>query len=90
MSDNVGSNDLVIEAFYRYLKIKNVSARRLRYLGHVINLVVKAFLFNKEEGSFDFEILELNTMKFAERQALKLLVFWRKKSLIDKLHNLIN
>jgi hypothetical protein len=75
MSDNVGSNDLAIKAFYRYFKIKNASARRLRYLRHVINLAAKAFLFNKEEGSFNFEISELNAMKFAERQALELLVF---------------
>jgi hypothetical protein len=90
MSDNVGSNDLVIKAFYKYLKIKNAFTRRLKYLRHVINLAIKAFLFNKEKESFNFEISELNTMKFAERQALELLVFWRKKSPIDKLHNLIN
>jgi hypothetical protein len=75
VSDNVNSNDLVIKTFYKYLKIKNALTRRLRYLRHVINLAAKAFLFNKEEGSFDFETSELNTMKFAERQALKLLVF---------------
>jgi hypothetical protein len=67
ISDNVSSNDLIIKAFYKYFKIKNVFTRRLKYLRHVINLAIKAFLFNKEEGSFNFETSELNTMKFAER-----------------------
>jgi hypothetical protein len=67
ISDNVGSNDLAVEAFCKYLKIKNAPTRRLRCLGHVINLATKAFLFSKEEGSFDFKTSELNAMKFAER-----------------------
>jgi hypothetical protein len=48
MSDNVGSNDLAVNKFYRYLKLKNLITRRLRYLRHVINLAAKAFLFNKK------------------------------------------
>jgi hypothetical protein len=90
MSDNVGSNDLAVEAFCKKLKLKNSIARRLRCLGHIINLAAKAFLFNKEEEGFDFEISELKAIKFAERQALELLMFWRKKGPIGKLHNLIN
>jgi hypothetical protein len=64
-----------VDAFYRELKLKNPTARRLRCLGHVINLAAKAFLFGKEEGSFDFD---LTKMRFAERQALELLVFWHQ------------
>jgi hypothetical protein len=90
VSDNVGSNDLAVEALCGELKLKNLKARRLRCLGHVINLAAKAFLFGKEEGYFDFEVSELRKMKIAERQALELLVFWRKKGPIGKLHNLIN
>jgi hypothetical protein len=75
MSDNVGSNNLAVKAFCKKLKPKNSIARRLRCLGHIINLAAKAFLFNKEEGGFNFKISELKAMKFAERQALKLLMF---------------
>jgi hypothetical protein len=90
MSDNVGSNNLVIKVFCKKLKLKNLIARRLKCLKYIINLAAKAFLFNKEEGGFDFKISKLKIIKFAERQALKLLVFWRKKGFIGKLHNLIN
>jgi hypothetical protein len=75
MSDNVGSNNLAIKAFYKKLKLKNLIVRRLKYLRHIINLAAKAFLFNKEKGGFDFKIFKLKIMKFAERQALKLLMF---------------
>ena len=90
VSDNVGSNDLAVDAFCKELKLKNSKTRCLRCLGHVINLAAKAFLFGKEEKCFDFEVSELRKMKLAECQALELLVFWRKKGPIRKLHNLIN
>jgi hypothetical protein len=61
VSDNVGSNDLAVDAFCRELKLKNSKARRLRCLGHVINLAAKAFLFGKEEECFDFEVSELES-----------------------------
>jgi hypothetical protein len=67
VSDNVGSNNLAIEAFCKELKLKNLTARRLRCLRYIINLAAKAFLFSKEEGGFDFKISELKVMKFAER-----------------------
>jgi hypothetical protein len=76
-----------VDTFCRELKLKNPKARRLRCLGHVINLAVKAFLFGKEEVCFDFEVSELRKMKFAERQALELLVFWRKKGPIRRNKN---
>jgi hypothetical protein len=67
VSDNIGSNDLAINTFYKELKLKNSTARRLKCLGHVINLVIKAFLFGKKEKCFDFDISELRKMKFEER-----------------------
>jgi hypothetical protein len=72
VSDNIGSNDLAVDAFCRELKLKNPTARRLRCIGHVINLAAKAFLFGKEEGCFDFESHELARMKAAK--LLELLV----------------
>jgi hypothetical protein len=75
VSNNVGSNNLAVDAFYKELKLKNSVTHRLKYLRYVINLAAKAFLFKKEEGSFDFEIFNLRKMRFAERQALELLVF---------------
>jgi hypothetical protein len=67
MSDNVGSNNLAMKAFYKELKLKNSIARRLRCLEYIINLAAKAFLFNKEKGGFNFKISKLKVIKFVER-----------------------
>ena len=67
ISDNMTSNDRAVDALYRELRLPNPTSRRLKYIGHVINLSAKAFLYSKEEGSFDFEISELAKMKFEIR-----------------------
>jgi hypothetical protein len=75
VSNNVGNNNLAINAFYRELKLKNFVTHRLKYLRYIINLAAKTFLFEKEEKSFNFKISDLRKIRFAERQALKLLMF---------------
>ena len=89
ISDNAAPNDLAVEALCRELKLADATALRLRCLGHIINLSAKAFLYGNDEESFDFEVDEMSAMKFEMRQALELLVFWRKKGPIGKLHNLV-
>ena len=89
ISDNMTSNNLAIQALYRELKLINLTARRLRCLGYIINLSAKAFLYSKEEGSFDFKVNKISKIKFDLRQAFKFLMFWCKKGPIGKLHNLI-
>jgi hypothetical protein len=75
VSDNVSSNDVAINVIYRELKLAHPVIRRLRCLDHIINLAAKAFLYEKEEGSFDFEISDTAKIKLEVRQALELLVF---------------
>lgn len=65
--NNIGSNNLAVDTFCKELKIKNLTAYRFRYLEYIINLAAKAFLFDKEERYFDFDILELKKIKFEER-----------------------
>jgi hypothetical protein len=78
------SNDLAVDAICRALGITNAAERRLRCLGHILNLAAKAFLFGKDvEDALDFEVAEFAKDKIEVRQALELLLFWRK------LHNLI-
>jgi hypothetical protein len=89
ISDNAGPNDTAVEAICKKLGLADAVHRRLRCLGHVINLAAKAFLFGKDVESFDFEISEFAMEKLEVRQALELLVFWRKKGPLGKLHNLI-
>jgi hypothetical protein len=56
ISNNVLSNNVAINVVYRELKLAYLVIRRLRYLGYIINLAAKAFLYGKEEGNFNFEI----------------------------------
>lgn len=59
ISDNVPSNDLAVDAICRTLGIANAAERRLRCLGHILNLTAKAFLFGKDvEDALDFEVAE--------------------------------
>lgn len=89
ISDNAGPNDTAVESVCATLNIINSSHRRLRCLGHILNLAAKAFLFGKDAESFDFDISEFAMEKIEVRQALKLLAFWRKKGPLGKLYNLI-
>jgi hypothetical protein len=56
---NVSSNDTCVKALYIQLdpamRTTDVEARRMRCLGHVLNLVAKAFLFGTSADSFELE-----------------------------------
>jgi hypothetical protein len=57
----------------------------VRYLGYIINLAAKAFLFNEDVDAF-----KLTTNNARERSYLKVLrESWRKKGPIDKFYNTI-
>jgi hypothetical protein len=57
IGDNQGSNDTCLRAICRKLRpdIKDPDARRVRCLGHILNLAAKAFLFRKDAESFEEE-----------------------------------
>jgi hypothetical protein len=65
VTDNATNNDtaidIVLADFMPYLSPKQRLARRLRYLGHVINLATKAYLFAK-----DVEEIETNAKAYQE------------------------
>jgi hypothetical protein len=57
----------------------------VRYLGYIINLAAKAFLFGE-----DIDAFELTTNNARERGHLEVLrESWRKKGPISKFHNTI-
>jgi hypothetical protein len=47
IGDNASENNTVIRAIitYLYFNEKDFNFKRIRYIGHIINLAVKAFLF---------------------------------------------
>ena len=55
--------------------------KRLRCIGHVINLIAEAYLFGQDEASFDDEYKKANP---AGRRQL-----WRRRKEVGKLHNLV-
>jgi hypothetical protein len=89
MSDNAKNNDTAIAAvlqqLYPALSIKQRQGRRLRCMGHVINLCARALLLGKGAGK---KLSEL------ERKELKGDVvagdrFWKGKGALGHLHNIV-
>lgn len=89
VTDNATNNDTAIDIvllhFLPYLQIKQRRARRLRCLGHVINLAAKAFLYGTEYEAFQRDI---DTVK-ENSELLKELKLWRKRGPVGKLHNVV-
>ena len=59
---------------------------RLRCFGHIINLVVKCFLWGEDRASIAGE---RNEIHHSPEEELRQLREWRKKGPIGKLHNII-
>ena len=65
--------------------IKKPESRRVRCLGHILNLAAKAFLFGKDADAFE----EDTNCKRNNTHIEKLRELWRKKGPIGKFHNLV-
>ncbi|OBS16247.1 hypothetical protein FPOA_13050 [Fusarium poae] len=79
MLDNAESNDTCLEALARWFPM-DVGRRRLRCIGHIINLVVRAVIFGSNVSKFETE-LRGATDEFS-------FDIWAKKGAIGRLHNL--
>jgi len=79
--DNASNNDTCLEALALELPELNVADSRLRCLGHVINLVVKALLFGNYNSALQKELKDAS-----DRDQFTI---WRKTGSIGKLHNLV-
>lgn len=89
VTDNATNNDtaidIVLADLMPHLSPRQRLARRLRCLGHVINLAAKAYLFGK-----DIEEIETNAEVYRENsEVLKELQLWRKRGPVGKLHNIV-
>jgi hypothetical protein len=87
IADNDGRNDTCIRAILRKHRpnIKDPDSRRVRCLGHIINLAAKAFLFGKNADAF--EDVTNTARKNGHLEALR--EEWRKQGPVGKLHNTI-
>ena len=59
----------------------NPKEKRLRYIGHVLNLITKVYLFSQDSTTFDDEFKVAGA---PERRQL-----WRRRGELSKLHNLV-
>jgi hypothetical protein len=79
--DNARNNDTCMTVLQRFYPYINIDDSRLRCLGHIINLVVKALLF--EESNIQLQE-ELDAAGDKECFAI-----WRKTGSIGKLHDIV-
>lgn len=79
MLDNAESNDTCLETLARWFPM-DVRRRRLRCIGHVISIIVRAAIFGSNVSAFEAE-LRGATDEFRFE-------VWAKKGAIGKLHNL--
>lgn len=79
MLDNAESNDTCLETLARWFPMET-SRRRLRCVGHILNLVVRAVIFGSNVTKFEAE-LRGATDEFSFE-------IWARKGAIGRLHNL--
>jgi hypothetical protein len=87
--DNATNNDTAMR--WIALKLHKMGIRfdpvkgRLRYLGYIISLVVKVFLWGDDPEIFEHETDTLQSMDGKEAE----LQLWRNQGPLGKLHNII-
>ena len=85
MLDNVNSNDTCVGEILKALEINDtIERRRLRCLGHIINLGARAFLFGNSLDTFENEV---GTTPFEDEKKER--EIWRKQGPVGKLHNVV-
>ena len=81
--NNASSNDTYVAEILKALGINDtIKYYRLHYLGHILNLATKAFLFSSDIKSFK-DKLKTNEEEKKQQE------IWRKQGPISKLHNVI-
>ena len=88
--DNARNNDTALQHIRRYLNERDISfdpvQRRLHCFGHVINLVVKTFLWGSDAEVFEAQIAAYQDLQNEAEE----LEAWRQREPLGKLHNIIN
>lgn len=81
MLDNTSNNDLYIRRLGERFKF-NAKHRRLRCVGHILNLIAREALFGSEVDVLEAELT-------TRRELLDELTIWRRRGPIGRLHNLV-
>jgi hypothetical protein len=81
--DNASNNDTAMEAIASHFGLKDGHQSRVRCIGHIINLVVKALLFGNNHQAFEEEIPNVQALDVAAHK------LWQNTGPVGKLHNLV-
>ena len=84
IADNVSVNDKAIRLVLERFQLGDFGTRRVRCMGHIVNLAAKAFIFGQDLVAFEDELVTIEARQDLEAQRR----FWRKKGAVGKLHNL--
>jgi len=86
-ADNADTNDTAIRCILRTLRpdIRDPDKRRVRCIGHIVNLAARAFIFGRNADAFEAQTDDARRRTHLER----LQQLWREKEPIRKLHNVI-
>lgn len=89
--DNASNNDTALQEISQIMQLHNIPPihpvhNRLRCFGHVINLVVKGFLWGEDRIAIVNAGIEGHHSPDEEHRQLR---EWRKKGPLGKLHNII-
>lgn len=86
--DNVPSNDMCLDTFLQAIipgvTDDDIKVRRIRCLGHIINLAAEAFLLGKNPDAFEVENATNRALERYPEEAEA----WRKHGPVGKLHNI--
>jgi hypothetical protein len=89
MADNASNNDtcidLILQNLYPHMTKKQHLRRRLRCLGHIINLCAQAFLVGKDADKICKEL----EAAYRDGDMKKIGELWRKRGAIGRLHNIV-
>lgn len=93
VGDNAGNNDIAVKAIvHRFMPEEDDegSSRRVRCLGHIINLAAKAFLLGNDCEAFvdEIEVAERATARDRANLTAEQ-VKWRLKGPVGKFHNIV-
>ncbi len=78
--DNAQNNDTTLAELAKKMNF-DPKERRLRCIGHILNLIAEAYLYGQDVKSFDKNFKEAGP---GERRKL-----WRRRGELGKLHNLV-
>ena len=85
--DNASNNDTAVSHIFKHFNKPHtyVKTQCLRCFGHILNLVIKAFLFSTDADAFEAHVFTAYTLQVKSDE----LAAWRKQGSVGKLYNIV-